>query len=448
MAPDRKVLFTTAYREKRRGKKGDTYDYAGTYVKRSLFRHTGLRISSFGLRFIKQNIPQIEILEYPTWEEYVAKLKEGWDIVGFSFYLNEIDEIIQMAEYARTVGIRELWAGNYGTLTDGMEKCFDNTFIGYAEREIARALGKELDRIAHPPLIQWRGMPGGVKLHILGILFTTRGCNLDCKFCQTPSFCKKTTKISLESIEEVLQYYAGLGIKEIGIYEESFGIFPSHAREVVDLLDKYGFYWKCMTRADRLTKSLEDWSKRGFTGANIGIENFSQGILDAMGKREKVEEIIEVIERLHKMYKSVVGYYMIGFENESLDSIKEDVKRLARLKLDMTQICILTPLPKTPLWHEIKEKYGIFEKDWHRYDLHHLVWNHPSIAPEEMERLLGWSLKLVHPLTGFARTARKTIKNYNAGEGRILGGWRYMLGSVIKASSFDYFPDEVRLIRP
>jgi hypothetical protein len=52
------------------------------------------RVNSFGLRFIKQNVPEVEILEYPTWNEYVAKLGErDWDIVGFYFLLNENNEI-------------------------------------------------------------------------------------------------------------------------------------------------------------------------------------------------------------------------------------------------------------------------------------------------------------------------------------------------------------------
>jgi len=39
---------------------------------------------SFGLRFLRQNIPEIEILEYPTRAEYRNALKKGWDVVGYS----------------------------------------------------------------------------------------------------------------------------------------------------------------------------------------------------------------------------------------------------------------------------------------------------------------------------------------------------------------------------
>ena len=83
---DKKILLSTVYKRH----KNDVYDYFGANAGRSFFRFSLQRIQSFGLRFLKQNIPEIEILEYPTWEEYVARLgEEDWDVVGFSFYLNE-----------------------------------------------------------------------------------------------------------------------------------------------------------------------------------------------------------------------------------------------------------------------------------------------------------------------------------------------------------------------
>lgn len=89
------------------------YDYFGANSSRSLFRFSLPRINSFGLRFIKQNIPQIEILEFPSWNEYQQKItNESWDIVGFSFYLNEIHEILEMVKYAKSQGVSEVWAGN------------------------------------------------------------------------------------------------------------------------------------------------------------------------------------------------------------------------------------------------------------------------------------------------------------------------------------------------
>ncbi len=53
---------------------------------------------SFGLRFIKETVDYpIDILEYPTPEDYERQLEEGYDVVGISFMTFKVDEAIEMA---------------------------------------------------------------------------------------------------------------------------------------------------------------------------------------------------------------------------------------------------------------------------------------------------------------------------------------------------------------
>jgi len=83
----KKVLFTTACGSQ-------PYEYIASNTpgdKGPRLRFE--RHMSYGLRFLQANIPSIEILEYPTWSEYIQALKAGWDIVGFSFYTNEIPTV-------------------------------------------------------------------------------------------------------------------------------------------------------------------------------------------------------------------------------------------------------------------------------------------------------------------------------------------------------------------
>ena len=106
-----RVFLCTANRRFR----GDYIDALGWTGRRFSNTSAPLRVSP-GLRFIKQNVPEVQILEYPLWHEYVEKLKQGWDVVGFSFYHNQIGEIREMIAEARLQGVKEIWAGNYGVL--------------------------------------------------------------------------------------------------------------------------------------------------------------------------------------------------------------------------------------------------------------------------------------------------------------------------------------------
>jgi radical SAM superfamily enzyme YgiQ (UPF0313 family) len=439
----KQILLSTVYKRNN----NDVYDYFGSNTNRDFFRFSLPRIESFGLRFIKQNIPEVEIIEFPSWRQYIDKINEKkWDVLGFSFYLNEIHEILEMVNYAREKGIKEIWAGNYGALTESIQRNFDKVFIGYSEDKIAQIFGRSIknEEIIHPPLISNISFHG-FKLNCTGYLFTNRGCNNKCHFCQTPSFCKIPCKISLESIEKVLQYYKKLGISELIVLDESFGLYREHAEDVVDLLDKYGFYWFPMVRADYLGKRLDDWSRKGLIGANFGIESLNQDTLDKMSKNETVEEILNVIKRLKELNKFSVGYYMIGYEDDTIESMKKDILILRDLKLDIYQLCVLTPLPQTQQWKYIEEKYGIFDKDWHHYNAKHLVWNHPNIRPEEMRQFLLTAFDITYSRRKLLETSYNFVTRYMGYRG-INGGLSYLMRHTIHANTFDYRPNKMRFL--
>jgi radical SAM superfamily enzyme YgiQ (UPF0313 family) len=445
-APPR-VLFTTVYRE------GEGYDYIGANSRSRWFRFRWPRDQSFGLRFLKQNIPELQIVEFPTFEGYKERLEEGWDVVGISFYISETEEALEMADFARASGaVGEVWAGNYGALTPSVQEKFDRVFVGYAEEQVARFFNRKVDRIIHPPLIEHLDTPIGLKLNIYGALFTIRGCSVGCSFCQATSFCNRPSPHPLESIERVLSYYRDQGINVVVIEDESFGANRRHADKVVDLLDEYGMVWGCMARADYLIDKIDEWAQmrrqrpsrrgggknpvRGFAGAAIGIENLHQEVLDGVAKREGAGEIMETVEKLKSYGLGTVGYYMIGFPTDTAASIREDVERLASLKLDLTQICVLTPLPRTKLWEEVAGRYGISDLDYHHFDGKHLVWNHPNISPEEMEQLLDWSMRRVNPRTAPLRSSARIWRKAYGEAG--VAGVRVLLSCLVRANRFDY----------
>jgi radical SAM superfamily enzyme YgiQ (UPF0313 family) len=310
---------------------------------------------------------------------------------------------------------------------------------------LAPYFGRQIKDIIHPPLIEYLNTPWGIKLNIYGVLFTTRGCPVGCNFCQTPVFCSKPNIIPLKSIDRVLAYYKENGINVVLIEDENFGCNRRHADAVVELLDKYQMVWGCMARADYLRKKIDDWAEMrrmngrhvaGFGGAAIGIENLHQERLDDIKKKEGTEDILETIRMLQKHGLGTVGYYMIGFETDTIESLKVDIPKLAALKLDITQICVITPLPQTPLWTEITEKYGIWDQDYHNYDGKHMVWNHPHIKPSEFQGILDWSFKQTYSWTAPIRTSARVWGNaYRYGG---LAGIKEVAAYISRANKFDW----------
>jgi len=398
-----RILLTTRCRD------SGLYDYFRENAPRNFRWRFGMpRRISFGLRFLRQNIPGISILEYPTRAEFILALRQGWDAVGFSFYLEETNSILDMARQARTAGVPQLWAGNYGALTPAIQSNFDRVFSSYSEEALAQYLGTPLDEIQHPPLITEFRFPGGWSIPV-GVLFSSRGCSFRCTFCQTTAFAPHPKPISLDSLDRVLRFYTQHGVRFVLMLDENFGNLPSHAETVIELLARYRVRWLVQSRVDLFLRNFDQWCKCGMEGALFGIESFHQEILKQMHKNEKVQAAFELAARLNRAGLYAQGYYIIGLPSETAESIAEDLRTLASLELDVTQITIVTPHPQTEMWRDLESNYGIFEKDWSRFDTKHLVWNHPRCAPPVLEALLEQGFRNCYGGDWLRRTMKKFV---------------------------------------
>ncbi|MFW6141784.1 MAG: radical SAM protein [Candidatus Saliniplasma sp.] len=300
-------------------------------------------------------------------------MKADYDIVGFSFFTYEIPKIKEMVRLARKSGVEEVWEGHYGVLTYGIQDIFDKTFVGYAERKVAEALNIRLDRVKHPYLVDLVGLPGKLRAFPIGVLFTSRGCHLECEFCQTPVFCPESTPVPFESLRETVLEYKQDGISEILIPEEHFGLQKRHTENVIDLLDESGMNWYAQTIINILHKELDDWYEKGLSGAMLGIEGLRQDQVNSVNKKIDVDKTISLLGRLKEKKTFIIGNYMIGFEDDTGEIIKRCISRLTEFSI------------------------GIIENDWGKWDTKHLVWNHPNISQDKMKELLIWCFNKAYP---------------------------------------------------
>lgn len=378
----KKVLFTTPV--------GEIPDYYESIMRRKIFGYR-LPVPSFGLRFLKENLPSIEILEYPTWSRFEERVEKGGvEVLGISFYRKDLPVVKKMVKHARKQGVKEVYGGNYGVLSDEIDGWFDRVFVGYAEKKIAEELfGIKLRGIKHPNLTTTVSTPCLPFLrHKQGFLFTSRGCNLGCSFCQIPFFAPEREIIPIESIKEVLGEYKRNGLSFVFVMDENFITNGKHSHQVMDLLENFGFKWGCfLTRAEKSRGKVGELCEKGFTAAEVSIESFSQENLEWVGKKSSVDAVLELIEELREKNISVVGTFIIGYPEQKKKDIEEELDILCSLDLQACQITILTPFPHTPLWEELSE-YGPFDADCSKYDCFHLVWKHPYVGRKEMEELL------------------------------------------------------------
>lgn len=383
-----RVLLCTVYRRF----SGVYVDFISDNFQHKPFSPCMPRNACIGLRFIKRNVPEVELLEYPLWDEYKAKLAEGWDVVGFSVYQDEITEVERMIAEARRQGVREIWAGNYGALDGHIQSLVDRAVIGPGEDAVAGLFGRRVpdDQIKHPLVVADLCINHGkIKILNMGILYTRHGCPYKCSFCQAAAFGGgHTFNINLKSIEDVLRRLRNMGIKYLLLYDETFGVDPKASDRITLLFARYGFRWFAMSRASVVLRNLDTWCGRGLIATSIGVEVLSQHVLNTVNKKQRVEEIIEYERRTRekgRIYRMI--NYIVGHENMDEEDTLRDIRLLSEMGFEVFALSILTPLPQTPMRDRIESTYGIFDHDYRHYNTEHLVWNHPYITPERMRYL-------------------------------------------------------------
>jgi radical SAM superfamily enzyme YgiQ (UPF0313 family) len=404
---DRKILFSTACRT------GRTPDLWRDNAPRDLgVAMTSPRQIHPGLRFIKQNVPEIEILEYPARAEFAEVIQQGWDVAGFSFYTSETNEVLRMAEYARKAGVSELWAGNYGALNPAIASVFDKVFTGYSEAQLARELGREPGDLIHPPLIESVGLsPFGQRFLRCGLLYTARGCPLRCPWCHVVTFAPRLVKLPIDSVERALHFYKRNGVQLVLVYDEIFGLGPGRSHDVVSLLGSYGLPWWIVTRGDVLLRDFEEWYANGLVGANIGLEEIEGGNPSDPKKAVRVESALAALETLNRHGCCSLGAYMFGFEEDTEETVMEAFRVLDGVHPDFMLLYILTPAPMTPLWDHVQNRFGLTTPDWSRFDGKHLVWNHPHLTAETAQELLDYGYELFNSQEYVARLNHKIARN-------------------------------------
>lgn len=349
----------------------------------------GFTLPDYATRFIQSNVPSVDILEYPSWDQYQAALKnDRYDVVGIGFCTYTSAEAIRMADMARQAGIVEVWGGGHGTSTPGIERHFDRTFRSYSEYELKPLLeDEELVDFRHPDLSHrydffLEDVPAGY-------LFAIRGCRAPCNFCSGPRYYRKLALTSQVEVERILDYYQLQGINHITVVDETFLQRLDHAREVVAAIEARNMSWTCTSRVDVMLRYVDELVDHGLKNVYMGIESMNDVSLNNIRKCSSVHKTAALLNRLTELGRFAFGTYMICIDNDTEDSVREDIAKLAAFESLYSAIFwITTPFPGTDLWDRMDAEGRIVDKDWKKYTALHLVQSHPNFTPESARKLL------------------------------------------------------------
>ena len=204
-------------------------------------------------------------------------------------------------------------------------------------------------------------------------LLTSRGCSFKCYYCvpNSLSFARelewkrwygKKPPVSLRSPENVLKEFDMVrkeGYKSILILDDEFIWGKDRTIEIMNGIESFNLELGILARPDMLTdKDLVKWlAKGGVRYVDMGVESFSQEILDYVGKNLKVECIGRAVELLRQNgIQPEINILLGSCPLETEDTIKETDRKIKEIKAEIVHYKICSPFPGTDFYYRAKKE--------------------------------------------------------------------------------------------
>jgi|GEM_PF-1193070 len=352
----------------------------------------------YGFAFLEANVVGPTYLHYSYDKTITEHLESGkYEVLAISALTWTLPWALDLARKAKSkYGFKEVWLGSYAVMTDEpqIKEVFDRLFWGYSEDELNKAIGKGpilKDDIRHPDLTtraSWLGRTTKV-----GHLLFRRGCSNKCTYCADPAFVPGGDHpLSIEAIERILDYYIENGIRSVYISNQDTNLFDSVGSKVLKAITQRGLSFGMLTSFHSLAFCGEDGIKelrdRGLTFLLIGLETLNDTNIEKTKRRANHDFMVRTLSLLRKLNVSVTTTYMICFEDDTEESIREAKKKIIDLGVTVSLFNITMPLPGTPMYWSYKQQGIITDWNWTHWTGNYLVWKHPCISPEKAKELL------------------------------------------------------------
>ena len=221
-----------------------------------------------------------------------------------------------------------------------------------------------------------------------GPIDCSRGCPFNCSFCTIINVQGRRSRYrSPECIAGTIrQAFRDSGVSLYFFTDDNFSRNPAW-EEIFDRLialhEQEGLAIEFVIQADiaahKLPGFIEKSVRAGCCKVFIGMESLNPRNLEAAGKTQnRVQEYRALIEAWHNARVTTMVGYIIGFPNDTEESVRSDIRRLiSEVQPDQASFFILTPLPGSRDHRHMIQDGSPMEADYNRFDCFHETTSHP-----------------------------------------------------------------------
>lgn len=249
-------------------------------------------------------------------------------------------------------------------ISEGLPLCEVNGIIYKTNDKIIKTKARRRISLEHLPKprrdliideLYLRPDTGEMQTNIL----ISRGCSNRCIYCIAPLIGGGIARYrNVDDVIEEVEACISKGITNFYFQSDTFTEDGEWVHRFCKSIQekKLRISWLCNTRADRLDiEIVRMMHNSGCWGLSIGIESGSQEVLNLIQKSVTIEKVEKAVEICKKEGLVILLHFMMGFPWDNKKTIKETIAFAKKLRADLTDFNVVSPLPGTKLEKIVKE---------------------------------------------------------------------------------------------
>ncbi len=215
-----------------------------------------------------------------------------------------------------------------------------------------------------------------------------RGCPNTCSFCSV--FCLYKGTYLKRDISEVIRdvkKIKALGYHRFLLLDDNIFADIPYLLELCSQLKKLNMKWMSQCSLDIADNPvvLKAVADSGCFALSFGIESISQESLDRLNKSwARVENYKSQLAKITAAGIDLSTEMVIGADGDTLESIKRTADFIVENKIVVPRFYILTPIPGTQFFDEMKEEGRIINNEIYSYNGTEAVHQPLNMSPDEL----------------------------------------------------------------
>lgn len=370
--------------------------------------------------------------------DYVRKMVNGYDLVGFTAMSFQYQEALELAKISKESGAETVFGGYHPTLAfQEIAESEDSKLIDYIIRGEGEATfrelmqsklqGKEPEDVLglsyhkggamapmmhndvrqllkveeiEMPLRDARLVKKGFTSFEIPIdsVETSRGCTQGCKFCSINlMYGRRFRRFPIERVIEDIQDAEAHGAGAIFFPDDNITLDVKRLEQICQAIIDAGLThlrYKTQASASGIASSkrlVDKMGEAGFDGCFLGVESVNKRNLQFLGKGKMSDEAERAIQYLHDNNIIVSTGLIGGNPEDDAEDLWANFHLARKLKVDFPIFYINTPYPKTQNRAELQEMGLVTKNDFTKYDGLHANCRTKYLSAEEVQ-YITWEM--------------------------------------------------------